>query len=177
MKPFPRFFRFHFSLAFFWVQIVVGVFAAEKPASLESPGSKQLDPGWPREVTRNGIRFVYYQPQADEWKDFRELRARLAFVLTPKDGKPIVGVEELKGRTAANVETRTVLIDNIEITAVRFPALSGDEGTEMGELLKATFPGKPLTVSLDRLITSVHWETNRGSRNWRGGGGRGRFRD
>jgi hypothetical protein len=155
MKPLPRFFRFHFSVAFFWAQIVVGVFAAEKPASPESPSPKQLDPGWPREVTRNGIRFVYYQPQVDEWKDFRELRARLAFVLTPKDGKPIVGVEELKGRTTANVETRTVLIDNIEITAVRFPALSGDEGTEMAELLKATFPGKPLTVSLDRLITSV----------------------
>jgi hypothetical protein len=85
MKPLLRFFRFHFSIAFFWAQIVVGVFAAEKPASLESPGSKQLDPGWPREVTRNGIRFVYYQPS--------------------------------------------------------------------------------------------HWETNRGSRNWSGGGGRGRFRD
>jgi len=53
MKPLPRFFRFHFSIAFFWAQIVVGVFAAEKPASPESPGSKQLDPGWPREVIRN----------------------------------------------------------------------------------------------------------------------------
>jgi hypothetical protein len=100
MKPLPRFFRFHFSVAFFWAQIVVGVFAAEKPASP-------------------------------------------------------VGVEELKGRTTANVETRTVLIDNIEITAVRFPALSNDEGIEMEALLKSTFPGKPLTVSLDRLITSV----------------------
>ncbi|MBV8098343.1 MAG: hypothetical protein JOZ31_04215 [Verrucomicrobia bacterium] len=155
MKPFSRFFRFHLFLGVSWMHAAVGVFAAEKPASPESPGAKQLDPGWPREVTRNGIRFVYYQPQVDEWKDFRELRARLAFVLTPKDGKPAVGVEELKGRTTANVETRTVLIDDIEITAVRFPALSDDEETKMEELLKSTFPGKPLTVSLDRLITSV----------------------
>jgi hypothetical protein len=161
MKPFPRFFRIHFFVGFFWAQRVVGLFAAEKPASpsspssLETPGSKQVDPGWPLEVARNEIRFVYYQPQVDEWKDFRELRARLAFVLTPKDGKPTVGVEELKGRTTANVEARTVLIDNIEITAVRFPALSSDEETKMETLLKSTFPGKPLTVSLDRLITSV----------------------
>jgi hypothetical protein len=155
MKPLPRFLRFHLFLGLSSAQAMVGLFAAEKPASPEPPGSKQLDPGWPREVTRNGIRFVYYQPQVDEWKDFRELRARLAFVLTPKDGKPAVGVEELKGRTTANVETRTVLIDNIEITAVRFPALSGDEETKMEALLKSTFPGKPLTVSLDRLITSV----------------------
>ena len=87
MKQLPRFFRFNFLLAFFWAQIAVGVFAAEKPASPESPGPKQLDPGWPREVTRNGIRFVYYQPQVDEWKDFRELRARLAFVITPAESQ------------------------------------------------------------------------------------------
>jgi hypothetical protein len=155
MKPFPRFFRIHLFVGFFWAQTVVSLFAAEKPPSPETPGSKQVDPGWPREVTRNGIRFVYYQPQVDGWKDFRELRARLAFVLTPKDGKPAVGVEELKGRTTANVEARTVQIDNIEITAVRFPALSSDEETKMEALLKSTFPGKPLTVSLDRLITSI----------------------
>jgi hypothetical protein len=142
MKPFPRFFRIHLFVGFFWAQTVVSLFAAEKPPSPETPGSKQVDPGWPREVTRNGIRFVYYQPQVDEWKDFRELRARLAFVLTPKDGKPAVGVEELKGRTTANVEARTVQIDNIEITAVRFPALSSDEETKMEALLKSTFPGK-----------------------------------
>ena len=41
------------------------------------------------------------------------------------------------------------------VTAVRFPALSSDEGSEMEALLKSAFPGKPLTVSLDRLITSV----------------------
>jgi hypothetical protein len=81
----PSLLSISFFYSFFWAQIVVGVFAAEKPASPESPGSKQLDSGSPREVTRNGIRFVYYQRS--------------------------------------------------------------------------------------------HWETNRGSRNWSGGGGRGRFRD
>ena len=36
------------------------------------------DPGWPRQVTRNDVRFVYYQPQVDEWKDYRSLRARFS---------------------------------------------------------------------------------------------------
>ena len=73
--------------------------------------SKTLDPGWPREITRNGVRLVYYQPQVDEWKNLRELRARFAFVLTPNNGKPVVGVEEVRGDTHTDLERRTVLID------------------------------------------------------------------
>ena len=130
-------------------------YAANDKAVAKSPEPKSLDPGWPREITRNGVRLVYYQPQVDEWKNLRELRARFAFVLTPKDGKPAVGIEEVRGDTVADLEHRTVLITNIEIVAIRFPSLSGPEETKLQNLLKSTFPGKPITVSLDRLIASV----------------------
>jgi hypothetical protein len=46
--------------------------SAKKTTDPESE-LKSLDPGWPREVDRNGVRFVYYQPQVDEWKNLREL--------------------------------------------------------------------------------------------------------
>ena len=126
-----------------------------KKSTYPESESKSLDPGWPREVDRNGVRLVYYQPQVDEWKNLRELRARVAFTLTPKGGKPAVGIEELKGDTVADLEKRTVLINNIEIVAVRFPSLSDEEAAEMETLLKSNFPGKPLTVSLDRLVASL----------------------
>ncbi len=70
-------------------------------------------------------------------------------------GKPVAGIEELSGRTMPNLETRTVSIDNIEIVAVRFPSLSDSEAEKMSELLRSTFPGRPLIVSLDRLIASA----------------------
>jgi hypothetical protein len=130
-------------------------YAANNKAVAKSPESKPLDPGWPREITRNGVRLVYYQPQVDEWKNLRELRARFAFVLTPKDGKSAVGIEEVRGDTVTDLENRTVLITNIQIVAIRFPSLSGPEETKLQNLLKSTFPGKPITVSLDRLIASV----------------------
>jgi hypothetical protein len=66
-----------------------------------------------------------------------------------------VGIEELSGRTVPNLETRTVSIDNIEIVAVRFPSLTDPDAEKMTELLRSTFPGRPLTVSLDRLIASA----------------------
>lgn len=129
--------------------------AASQDSVPATPQPRPVDPGWPREITRNGVRLVYYQPQVDEWKNLRELRARFAFVLTPNNGKPVVGVEEVRGSTQTDLERRTVLIDHIEIVDIRFPSLSGAEETKMQNLLKATFPGKPLTVSLDRLIAGV----------------------
>src|SRR6202043_1679361 len=130
-------------------------FAASQTVAPESPQSKSPDPGWPREMTRNGVRLVYYQPQVDEWKNLRQLRARFAFILTPNDGKPVAGVEEVRGDTHTDLERRTVLIDHIEIVDVRFPSLSGAEEAKLQDVLKTTFPGKPITVSLDRLIAGV----------------------
>ena len=130
-------------------------FAASKADDQNPPQSKTVDPGWPREITRNGVRLVYYQPQVDEWKNLRELKARFAFVLTPANGKPAVGVEEVRGQTHTDLERRTVLIDNIEIEQSGFLQLSGADEAKLQDLLKSTFPGKPITVSLDRLIAGV----------------------
>ena len=44
---------------------------------------------------------------------------------------------------------------NIEIVDIRFPSLSGADEAKLQDLLKSTFPGKPITVSLDRLIAGV----------------------
>ena len=138
-----------------WAQAIPCGFAADTATAPKSPESKPLDPGWPREVTRNGVRLVAYQPQVDEWNNFRELRARFAFTLTPKDGKPAVGIEEVRADTRADLQTRTVLIDNIEIVAVRFPSLPAEEQTKLEQLLRSTFPGRSVTVSFDRLVAGI----------------------
>ena len=42
---------------------------------------------WPRDkecAEINGV-LIYYQPQLDEWKDYNNLTARMAFSLTPKN--------------------------------------------------------------------------------------------
>jgi hypothetical protein len=155
MKSLCRSLRLIFATTFAWLLVDQRGLSAtnEEPASARQAPAR--DPGWPREVTRNGVRLVYYQPQVDEWRDLRDLRARFAFVLTPSNGKPAVGVEEVQGDTHADLEQRTVLIDNIKIVSVHFPSLSGEEEAKMQDLLKTTFPGRPLTVSLDRLIASV----------------------
>ncbi len=60
--------------------------------------------GWPREMTQNGARIVYYQPQIDQWSDYRTLDARMAISVTPVGGKPTPGVVSVQARTDANKE-------------------------------------------------------------------------
>ena len=65
------------------------------------------DLGWPREEYA-GSKLIYYQPQLDNWKDFRQLEARMVVSLTPAGGQPEAGVLYLPDRTDANLETRNV---------------------------------------------------------------------
>jgi tRNA(Met) C34 N-acetyltransferase TmcA len=71
------------------------------------------DIGWPREKSNQGGTIIYYQPQLDEWKDYRELFARMAVSVKPKTGDATVGVVYLHARTDTNFTTRNVVLSQI----------------------------------------------------------------
>ena len=73
------------------------------------------DPGWPRQRTNEQGRMVYYQPQVDAWTNFKQLDFRMAFSLTPKGGKEIVGVVEVQAQTDVNMDNRSVLLRDFKI--------------------------------------------------------------
>ena len=50
------------------------------------------DPGWPRQLTNNGSVLVMYTPQVEDWPEYQTLNFRMAFSLTPYQGKEVVGV-------------------------------------------------------------------------------------
>lgn len=109
--------------------------------------------GWPREITQQGAQLVYYQPQVDDWRNFKDLEFRLAVELTPKGGQPAVGVLEIHAQTTLNVDQRTVLIDNMSVTQTHFPSLSGDAAAKMDQLVKSFIPpDRSVVVSMDRFI-------------------------
>lgn len=89
-------------------------------AQSNAPAPTQ-DIGWPRQVSRDGAQLIYYQPQVDDWKDYKELFARMAFSLTPKDGKETLGVASLQAGTLVDKDTRTVYIRDVQVDSVRFP--------------------------------------------------------
>src|ERR1700727_1086668 len=114
------------------------------------------DIGWPREMTQNGARIVYYQPQIDQWSDYRTVNARMAISVTPAGGKPTPGVGSIPARTDADKETRNVVISNIKLTDIRFPSADAAGDAKLGELVRTFFkPDNTITISLDRLTAEV----------------------
>lgn len=111
--------------------------------------------GWPREVTRNGARLVYYQPQVDDWINYRQLTAEMAFSLTPPGGQSTVGVVSLAAETDTSLEKRQVLIRNISATSIRFPSADPATTSKLEQTARQLLPLQSVTISLDRMLAGV----------------------
>jgi hypothetical protein len=109
---------------------------------------------WPRERTERVYTLITYQPQVDDWKDFRELDWRMAFSLAPAGGKPAIGVAELHGQTTVDGENKMVLIDNLKIKRTHFPSLDPASAELMDQMLRSFLP-PAVTVSLHQLVAST----------------------
>lgn len=112
------------------------------------------DPGWPRQVTNQGNTLVLYQPQVDDWKNFRELDWRWAFSLTPAGGQEVVGVATLHANTDVDNENKMVLLTNTKIVDAKFPSLDAESAAKMTQLARSFLPPS-VSISMYRLIASV----------------------
>jgi len=114
------------------------------------------DIGWPREMTQNGAHIIYYQPQIDQWTDYRTLDARMAISVTPAGGKATLGVVSMQARTDVDKDNRNVVISNIKLLDTRFPSADAAGAEKLGELVHAFFkPDDTMSISLDRLTAEV----------------------
>ena len=135
--------------------VLVAFFASpiESASSAAAP-DQSGDPGWPREKYSNGTRLIIYQPQVDDWKNFQDLSWRMAISLTPKSGKEVVGVVEMKGSTDIDSVAKVAIINNPQITGTYFPSLDNATKEKMDQLFK-TFVPSTFSISLHSLIAST----------------------
>ncbi len=114
------------------------------------------DPGWPRQITKPGGKVVLYQPQVDDWTNYQQVNARMAFTLTPTGGKSHVGVVTVQLQSAINMDAHTVFLSDPQITSIAFPSLDPATTTQMDQLMRTFLnPAATMTISLDRLVASV----------------------
>src|SRR5262245_36257706 len=121
--------------------------------STPAPGQSG-DSSWPRERYQNGNRLIVYQPQIDDWNNFQDLTWRMAVSLTPKGGKTVVGVVEMKGTTSVDNVAKLVTISNLQITNTYFPALDKATADKMEQVFKSFVPST-FQISLFHLIAST----------------------
>ena len=136
-----------------WIgAIVVGVAAVLVPTA----AVLAQDAGWPRELTANGHRMVYYQPQIDRWPDRRVVEGRLAVTVTPAGEKaPVAGAIWLRSRTAVDMERRQVVLDGLDVVRSNFSVVDEARRARITEIATALLPKGPITVSIDRILAGL----------------------
>jgi hypothetical protein len=112
------------------------------------------DPGWPRQLTKQGNTLIYYQPQVDDWKYFTDLTWRMAFSLTPAGGKQVVGVIEMEGHTDIDNDSKMVMITNLKVLKTNFPSLEPARAAQMDQLVRTYLPPF-ISISLHRVVACV----------------------
>lgn len=126
--------------------------AKSKPNETNAPA----DPGWPRQRTNEQGSLIYYQPQVDTWTNFKDLDFRMAFSLTPKGGKEIVGVLELQAKTDVNVDDHSVLLRDFKIKEVKLPGSDPAKASQLDQAVRSFLPpNHTVVMALDRLVATV----------------------
>src|SRR5215467_5276355 len=125
-----------------------------RAATSTAPSNQSNDSTWPREKYSNGTRLIIYQPQVDDWTNFQDLSWRMAVSLTPKSGKTVVGVVEMKGTTSVDNVAKVVNISNLQITNTYFPSLDKPTADKMEQAFKSFVPST-FQISLFHLIAST----------------------
>lgn len=141
---------------FLWIGLAQTLSLAAAFATT-GPGSPAAgDPGWPRRYSDGKADLVVYQPQVDQWKDFKLLQGRCAFALTTVRGKgPVYGTFRFEGETLVDTDHKVVLLRNVRAFDMRFPSAPVEASPGWAELTKKLLPSDALVISLDRLLAYI----------------------
>src|SRR5436190_8489474 len=105
-----------------------------RAADSATGAGQSSDSSWPREKYSNGTRLIIYQPQVDDWNNFQDLSWRMAILVTPKSGKSVLGVVEMKGNTNVDNIAKLVDITNLQVTGTYFPSLDNATKEKMDQM-------------------------------------------
>lgn len=128
-------------------------------AADEASDEAAADLGWPREFTTDTHTVVVYQPQVEEWTDYKKLRMRVALGVAEKgkeddDESVRYGGLFAEADTDVDQESREVLLTNRQVTRVTFPGADDEE--KLVAILREALPDRQeLVISLDRLVAAV----------------------
>jgi hypothetical protein len=130
---------------------LVLLLTARFATSQDSAAPPSPEEGWPRQITREGTSLITYQPQVDDWKDFKILDWRMAVSLKPKGGKAEIGSVTMQAKTEVDNDTHLVLIHDLKIQRSSFPSLDPGTAATAEDLLR-TFLPPTVTISLERIV-------------------------
>jgi hypothetical protein len=133
--------------------------APQTAPATKTPGKQQETTpiAWPREIQHAKGKLVVYQPQIDEWTDYKIVKARSAAAFLPKGAtNPQLGIIEMQARTEVDFESRLVKLTRLQITGANFPGAAKEKNAEALTELKAMVNSDSLrSIDLDRMLVSL----------------------
>lgn len=123
----------------------------------QTPQTKAPPSEWPKEFSLQKGKLMVYQPQIDEWPDYKIVKARSAIAFLATGTKePQFGIIELQARTEVDFESRLVKLTKLQITGGNFPGLTKEKSDESLAKLKTLIkPDTVRSLSLDRMLVSL----------------------
>lgn len=131
--------------------------AALGAGQAQEAGPAVGDPGWPRHFTAaGGEQVVVYQPQLLAWPGYRSVDFLVAVAIQPRGvAQPYVGTVRVTADTAADLDSRTVLLTNPKLKELSFPGVSQETQRGIEQQAKSLLKTGTRTISLDRLLAAA----------------------
>jgi hypothetical protein len=112
-------------------------------------------PQWPHVVAAKGVSFEVHAPQVDAWDG----EALLAHALVKAQGggrkQPAIGAVRMTARTEVDDRAKVVALQDVHVTAVRFPGAPDKTQTAWLETLRAGLPQQVDGVPLERVESGI----------------------
>jgi hypothetical protein len=110
---------------------------------------------WPKELAIQNATVTLYQPQYDSFKD-NILAGRMALSVKQKKEDPVFGAMFFKARLATDLETRTAVLEKLDIERLLFPGVEDSARIErLSKLLIEEIESWDVVMSLDRIASSL----------------------
>jgi hypothetical protein len=119
-------------------------------------GAAAQDAGgrWPRAITLEQGTLLVYSPQVERFEGVT-LSGRAAVSWEAKGTAPVFGVFWFDARVLLDKERRTVDVEALEVTKVRFPNATPEQEKRVADVIEAQIPKWDLTPSLDELQAAI----------------------
>lgn len=115
-----------------------------------------VDADWPREIQTDKGKIIIYQPQPEKLTG-NQLEARAAISIESTDGKqPSFGAMWFKAQMNTDRGTRTAVLENIDVTNLRFPAITDSSRKEdLINMIEGEVPKWQLQMNLDDVVSTL----------------------
>ncbi len=146
--------KLKYFLAAFIVLFSINTFSQEKS------GDEEIGLKWPKEITKNGTEVVLYQPQLDKLEG-NILEGRMALSVKPKGEDEIFGALWFKARISADYDTRTAILEKLNIIKIHFPDFDDTARVNrFAKLLTGEIESWDMVMSLDRILAALEESGN-----------------